>query len=145
MRYGGLIVVIVISIVLASLAFLDAANLNGWYFGSCISIAFNERGGMHELGHCKDYLSGWVSHTREWKNAVEGYVVGCKTFVNCDDEMIILKTYPGVGGQPMKRIIFWDYGGYTEAYAEVYAEWKMEGSIMPDVLLPFYEDVKQGR
>jgi hypothetical protein len=81
-----------------------------------------EKSGMHELGHFVNMKKGYVHGQRRFQELVDHY------FPNL----------PGVGDTPMRKTEFGEWGGYEEAYAEIYAWWRLGWAELPPLLEPYF-------
>lgn len=78
---------------------------------------------LHEIGHKLDDLSGWVSRTPEWRNAVP------------EKDLLIFTELTPIGRFfiPTKNV------QYTEMYAIYLERYNANFEIMPKQLRPFYD------
>jgi hypothetical protein len=119
-------------------------GVGGVYFGDGLFLAKNERSGLHELGHAINEWRGYPSGSVFFKRAVNTYIYyNQKSFYKCHREVVCrLQYFPGIFGNPMAEIEHEDgsigyWGGYSEAYAEIYAQWKTWAPL-PEIFYPFY-------
>lgn len=81
-----------------------------------------EKSGMHELGHFKNMKKGYVHGERRFQELVDHY----------------FPYIPGVKDTPMIITEFGEWGGYEEAYAEIYAWWRLGREELPPLLEPYF-------
>ena len=126
-------------------------NVFGVYVGDGKFDCISERDCLHEVGHAVNEWREFPSDTEEFHQAVEKYVEeNRKPSSECHKEMVcLLQDFPGIAGNPMREtktvqedgsIIVSYWGGYREAYADIYAQWKT-WSPLPEELQPFYHYV----
>ncbi len=102
---------------------VDYTKYNGVYFGNGIFACKSEETCLHELGHAVDEFMDFPSHTQEFADVLDSF---------CEIEAHPACELPGINSNPLAG-----WGGYTEAYAEVYKYWKLWGHL-PKELSSFY-------
>ena len=108
----------------------------GIYVGDGIILCDTEYACIHEVGHRLDEKYGNISETDEFREAFDSFIADC---VEAGDEYGGKSYYcnharfPGINGNPLGN-----WGGYAEAYAEMY-KWNVhENRPLPEELERFF-------
>lgn len=117
--------------------FVKNGHAEGVYIsGGVILCSFNEGACLHEVGHRLDEGGGKISETKEFREALDNFIIRC--IINEDewgieDFYCNLVRFPGLNGNSID-----DWGGYKEAYAEMYKYNKQLGYVIPAELVEFF-------
>lgn len=131
-------------------------DIGGLYYGGgkiqvylTGNAKLDEKNAQHELGHLSWEILEMDDRIDEFAAVVDAYIeANEKPTMQCHREMVcILQRYPGLNENPMIEIshtledgtiITKEWGGYVEAYADIYAQWKIGWSELPEEFYPFY-------
>ncbi len=108
----------------------------GFYAGDGVLLCQTEYACIHETGHWLDEKLGYPSETIEFKETLDTFINVC--IENGDewgnvDYYCNLARFPGVNGNAVDN-----WGGYGEAYAEMYKYLVHEDRPLPVVFVEFY-------
>jgi hypothetical protein len=101
----------------------------------------------HEQAHKMNAESGWISESKEFKDAVDIHRSISYNYPEFrDDYSELVMFFPGIGNPKQEEnnpfnYGFWHggWGGYTELHAEIYAMAEGNPDNMPEIFRPFYK------
>ena len=124
--------------VLAQQALMDEGKQSGYFFsGYEIILCNTEDACTHEVGHWLDKHLGRPSRSRKFRVTVDVFIEECERVGDSGDIDFYcnLQRFPGINDNALYK---YGWGGYGEAYAEVYKYDKLLGFTIPSVLVEFY-------
>ncbi len=116
---------------------MEEGTFSGFYDHDYEWIICNDESScFHEVGHWIDANKGYISDTSEFKITLNEYVYWCKDLEVPVDYCKYLISFPGIGGNR----IYNGWGGYSEAYAAIYAYNLYYNRPMPEQFIKFYNN-----
>ena len=112
---------------------LDNGEANGYFIEQYnMIICETESACIHEVGHWVDKDLNYPSKEILFQEELDNYIENC----NEDDYYCNFSTFPGIGSNPLTDN---GWGGYAEAYAEMYAITNYNNYELPDNFVEFYK------
>lgn len=92
---------------------------------------------IHEVGHWKDKHLGYPSKTVEFESVLDDFILQCEEVGDNGEDSYYcnLTRFPGINGNELDR----GWGGYPEAYAEIYVYDMALNHPLPEVFIEFYK------
>lgn len=114
---------------------MHTGSWGGFYVGDGVLLCRTEYACIHETGHWKDESLGWISTTPEFKKALDSYIAECIQTGDSGELSYYcnLQRFPGIYGNPIDS-----WGGYSEAYAEIYKYNVHSNYPLPRIFIEFY-------
>ena len=133
--------------VLAEVSLISSGEKGGVFLtNSGVILCGYEGACIHEVGHWLDKYLGYISETIEFQEALDLYIQSCveKNDLGSIEYYCNLARFPGLVGNPLESHTFGnetvEWGGYTEAYAEMYEYSVLYNHEMPSELSEFFEE-----
>lgn len=112
---------------------------NGFYlYGYDLILCGTEDGCLHETAHWIDENLDFPSKKEEFRTALDNFIKECERVedIGTIDYYCNLQRFPGINNNELDEN---GWGGYTEAYAEMYIYNMFQKYPMPEIFIEFYK------
>ena len=121
-----------------SKVYMYGGGAEGLYLGDGVILCkYNEGACIHEVGHRLDEGGGKISETAEFRGTLDAFIVWCESMEDVWGEKEFycnIARFSGINGNPLNG-----WGGYGEAYAEMYKYNRQLNFEIPEILKRFFE------